>query len=72
MAEVLAFVAVIAGIAAILGGLALLASRARSRRIGGAFMGPFDEIYNPAAHRARIEIHQQAEHAAPRPSPDDQ
>lgn len=61
----------LAGFAAIMGGLALLASRARSRRIGGAFSGPLDEIYNPAAHRARIEIHEQAEHAAPRPSPDD-
>ena len=63
---------VLGGFGAVLGALAWLTSRARSGRFGGAFLGPLDEIYNPAAHRARVEVHEQAEHAMPMPSPDDQ
>jgi hypothetical protein len=69
--QILAFLVVLGGFAVIMGGLAWLASRARSRSVGGAFMGPLDEIYNPAAHRTHIEIRAQAEQAVPMPSPDD-
>lgn len=67
----MALLAVLGGFAIIIGGLAWLASRSRSRSVGGAFLGPLDEIYNPAAHRTRIEIHEQADHANPLPSADD-
>jgi len=34
-------------------------------------MGPFEEMWHPAAVRARIEIQVQDERAAPTPSPGD-
>jgi hypothetical protein len=34
-------------------------------------MGPFDEIWHPAAHRARIETDVQEERPAPSPLPGD-
>jgi hypothetical protein len=61
-----------AAIVAMLAGLPWLASRARRSGMGGAIMGPFDEIYHPAAHRFRAEIQVQEERMVPLPSADDQ
>jgi hypothetical protein len=60
------------GFAAVMGGLVWLGSRVRRRGVGGAVMGPFDEIYHPAAHRFRFEIEVQAQRMVPLPSPEDQ
>jgi hypothetical protein len=72
MADLLAFLAVAGGFAAILGAVAWLGTRIRRRGIGGGLMGPIDEIYNPGAHRARMDIQTHEERVAPMPSPDDQ
>lgn len=59
------------GFASILGGFVMLARRMRRRGIGGALMGPIDEIYQPSALRMRQEVQVQAEARATRPSADD-
>ncbi len=56
---------------AALAGLPWLSARARRRGLGGSPLTPFDEIWHPAAHRARIDIEVQAEQVAPAPSPGD-
>lgn len=66
----LALLAILAGLGLILAGLTRLASRVR-RRGAGDVMGPFEEIWHPVAHQARIEIHARSEQRAPMPSPDD-
>lgn len=71
MGELAAFLMVIGGSAATMGGLAWLGSRLRRRGAGGAVMGPVDEIFHPSAHRFRIEIQVQEERMVPMPSPDD-
>jgi hypothetical protein len=43
--DLVALLAIVGGFAAILGSLAYLASRVRRRGIGGAVMGPIDEIF---------------------------
>jgi len=72
VAEFLAFFMVVGGFAAILAGFTWLASRIRRHGLGGALMGPLDEIYNPASHRARLEIETYEERMVPMPSADDQ
>jgi hypothetical protein len=69
--ELLAILAVAAVFAAIMGTLAWLGSRVRRRGGGGsaAFMGPFEEIWHPAAHRARLETRVVEERMVPMPSP---
>jgi hypothetical protein len=62
---------VLALFSAVLGGLAWVATRARRRGTGSSMMGPFEEIWHPAAHRARIETKTQHERPAPAPSPGD-
>jgi hypothetical protein len=68
----LAFLLVASGFAVILAGFAWLAARIRRRGVGGAVMGPLDEIYNPAAHRLRFEIEAHAQRVVPIPPADDQ
>lgn len=70
MAELVAFLIAAGGLAAVLGALALLARRIRRRGIGGAIMGPIDEIYHPGAHRSRYEIQAQSRRGVTLPSPD--
>jgi hypothetical protein len=68
------FLAVLVGVTAlggVLGGLMWLARRVRRRGVGESVMGPFEEIWHPAGHRARVEIRVQEERAVPMPSPDD-
>ena len=64
-------VVVFAGLAAVLLGLAWLASRLR-RRGAGAVMGPFEEMWHPAGVRYRQVVQVQEQRMAPRPSADDQ
>lgn len=67
----LTFLVIAAVFAAILGGMAWIAVRARRRGLGDSITGPWDEIWHPTAHQAHIEIREQEERATPRPSPDD-
>jgi hypothetical protein len=57
--------------AATLGGLWWIARRAGGRAVSGAVAGPFEEIWHPAAHRARVEIRIQDERIAPDAQPGD-
>lgn len=71
MGVVLSFLVVAAGYAAIMYGLMRLASRTRSRAIGGATMTVVDEIFHPTAHQAHVVIEAQAERGVATPSPGD-
>jgi hypothetical protein len=51
--------------------LAWLGRRARRRCIGGSVLAPFEEIWDPVAHRTHIEVQVQAEQRAPAPAPGD-
>ncbi|MEU4480852.1 hypothetical protein AB0F68_22780 [Micromonospora sp. NPDC023966] len=59
---VLLVVGCLAGVLAL---LAWLGSRVRRRGVGGDVMGPFDEIWHPAAHRFRAEIRVYGERVVP-------
>jgi len=69
MAGVLALTGTVLFFGAVLGGLAWVARRGRGRRVSGAVAGPFEELWHPAAHRARIEIQVQDERVVPIPQP---
>jgi len=71
VADALAIAVVIAAFAAVMGCLAWLTRRQRGRRIGSSVAGPFEEIWHPAAHRARIDIEIQDERKVAAPSPGD-
>jgi hypothetical protein len=74
VAEFLGVAAVVLGFAAIMAGLAGLGRRIRQRgRAGGqAFMGPFEELWHPSAHRARLATEIVDERMLPGPATDDQ
>ncbi|TDC39956.1 hypothetical protein E1211_02595 [Micromonospora sp. 15K316] len=67
----MAIVLVVGSLAATLGFLAWLAARVRRRGIGDNVMGPFEEIWHPAAHRFRAEIKVHEERMVPLPSAGD-
>ncbi|WP_431935405.1 hypothetical protein [Micromonospora sp. RP3T] len=67
MAELLAIVLVVGVLAAVLGSLTWLGARVRRRGVGDNVMGPFEEIWHPAAHRFRAEIRVYEERMAPLP-----
>ncbi|MBW0117448.1 hypothetical protein I4J48_19610 [Pseudonocardia sp. KRD-169] len=69
VAVVLALVAVGGPVA----GLRLLARRVRRHGAAGGYslMGPFDELWHPAAVAARLEVQVQDERQEPLPSPGD-
>jgi hypothetical protein len=67
----LGLVIVAGALTVILGGLTLLGIRLRRRRLGGSMMGPFDEIWHPAAHHYRFEVEAQQERAIPLPATGD-
>ncbi|MEC3956931.1 hypothetical protein VMT65_28100 [Nocardia sp. CDC153] len=46
------------------------AARAKRRGLGGAFVGPFQEMFDPGAARAQIVIEQRAELPDPSDSGD--
>jgi hypothetical protein len=73
MNDVLAIALVVAIFGVVLGGLPWLAFRVRRRTAGGGYslMGPFDEVWHPAALQARIEIEVQDERPVPAPVPGD-
>ena len=64
-------IAILAVLAAIMAGLVWLTHRNRGRRVGSSVAGPLEEIWHPAAHRARIDIEIQDERKTPVPSPGD-
>ncbi len=52
---------------------ALSAEKRRQwKRAQSSLLGPFDEIWHPAAHRSRLIVEVQAERVEPAPSPGDQ
>jgi hypothetical protein len=69
-------VTVVAGFfVAVMVGLAWLGTRVRRRgaaRGSQAVLGPFEEIWHPAAHRARLQTEIVEERMVPMPSADDQ
>ena len=71
MADLLAIVVILAAFGAVMVGLALLTRRSRGRRVGSSVAGPFEEVWHPAAHRARIDIQVQDERKIAAPSPGD-
>jgi hypothetical protein len=70
MIDLLIPITIVGLLALVVGALWWLATRVR-RRGGGDVLGPFDELWHPAAHRTRIERQEQSERRAPTPSPDD-
>jgi hypothetical protein len=72
VAVFVALLVVAAGFAIILGAFMWLASTMRRRGLGGAVMGPLDEVYQPNAHRSRFDLQVQEEVGSPAASPDDQ
>jgi hypothetical protein len=61
MGQALAVVGVAVLFGVVLVGLPRLAARARRGGTGGSVLGPFEEIWHPAAHRARVEVEVQQE-----------
>ncbi|WP_460864857.1 hypothetical protein [Rhodococcus aerolatus] len=70
MADTVGLVVLVGSVLLVLGGLPWLARRGRG---GGGYtiMGPFDEMWHPAAVEARLEVLAQDERPAPAPSPGD-
>jgi hypothetical protein len=69
--EAVAALEFLAALVAVPAGVFLLGRRARRRGIGGSVMSPFEEIWDPVAHRTQVEVQIQAEQAAPAPAPGD-
>ncbi|GGO13504.1 hypothetical protein [Micromonospora parathelypteridis] len=67
MVDVLILLVFAGCVAAILGVLSWLGSRVRRRGVGGEVMGPFEEMWHPAAHRYRAEIRVQESRLMPTP-----
>jgi hypothetical protein len=61
MANVLPTLLIVAGFVLVMAGLAWVTTRRKGRKASGAVAGPFEEIWHPAAHRARIDIEVQDE-----------
>jgi hypothetical protein len=51
--------------------LLVLGRRARRRGLGATVMGPWEEIWDPVAHRTSVEVRVQAERMTPPPAPAD-
>jgi hypothetical protein len=71
MPDLVAALAVLGLFATVLGGLAWVAVRARRRGSTGDGVAFIEEIWHPAAHRARLESRHQEERPAPSPLPGD-
>jgi hypothetical protein len=71
VAEIVPYLALGGGFAAILAGVAWVGSRARRRGVGAAFVGPAEEIFRPTAHHVRFDIQAQDERRMPVSSPGD-
>jgi hypothetical protein len=71
MGEILPWLVFVAGLAALLGCLAWLASRTRRGGVGREIMGPVDLIYRPHTHQINLEIRVQEERMVAMPAPGD-
>lgn len=73
MSDAVAVVLALAAVGGPVAGLAWLARRVRSRGTSGGYslMGPFDELWHPAAVAARVEVQVQEERQEPSPAPGD-
>jgi hypothetical protein len=71
MSDVVPVVAVFVAFAVVMMCLASSTRRRRGRRVASSVAGPFEEIWHPAAHRARIQVEIQDERKVAMPSPDD-
>jgi hypothetical protein len=67
----LAVFIVVAAVSVVLAGLPSLRARTRKGGTGSSVMGPFEDMWHPAARRARDEIEIQQEAPAPQPAPGD-
>jgi hypothetical protein len=64
-------VATLALFAITMGGLAWVARQVRRRGVGGSFLSPIQDIWDPAAYRSDLEMETIIERQAPNPSNDD-
>jgi hypothetical protein len=71
MGDVALVVEFVAALVFVLGGYAWLGRRARRRGIGGSVLAPFEEVWDPVAHRTNVEVQQVAEQRGPAPVPGD-
>lgn len=74
MSDVLLAVIVVAGVAAVMAGLAVLAIRVRRRGTAGpaigAAMAAYDEAMHSTAHDQFVEMQAEADRVTPAPTPD--
>lgn len=68
---VLSFLALAAAFAVVFGGIMWVGKRARRRGIGGEVMGPFEELWHPAAREYRFMIRVQEVRRVPLPATGD-
>jgi hypothetical protein len=68
MTDLLIVLGLLAAFALVVAALWWLAVRVR-RRGGGDVLGPFDELWHPAAHRPGIEVQEQPDRRTPAPTP---
>ena len=61
MPDLLPTLLIVVGFVVVMAGLAWMTTRRRGRKAAGAVAGPFEEIWHPSAHRARIDIEVQDE-----------
>jgi hypothetical protein len=71
MATFVTGVLVLAFFGAVMTGLAVAARRRQGRRVSASVAGPFEEMWHPAAHRARVAIEVHDERVAEAPAPGD-
>lgn len=73
MTAALTWLAIVVAFAAVMAGLLLAGRRIRQRERGAteAFVGPWEEIWHPAAHNARLRTEVAEERMLPLPPPDD-
>jgi hypothetical protein len=64
-------VATLALFAITLGGLVWVARQVRTRGVGGSFLSPVQDIWDPAAYRSDLEMETIIERQAPNPANDD-
>ncbi|KOV82527.1 hypothetical protein [Nocardia sp. NRRL S-836] len=69
--ELLASVAAFLSLPLFLAGFVWYALRARRSGSGQSLMGPFEEIWDPIAHRTNIEVRAEDERQAEAPAPGD-
>lgn len=67
----MALIVIVGHIGLIMIGLPWLAARVRRRGTGGGMLGPFEEIWHPAGHRARLEVEVQEQRPVTAPAPGD-